>query len=224
MMSLKSIKKQKLLKTLQNKLLKTLQNKLLKTPRDNLFITPQNKLLNQKDTTVFIPLSDCKKSISKKRNTFFNSLVILPLIVFSNLALSQTLAEQDSLKPTVCTVTINSPDEKEVFQNYLKEDFNEENIFSSQKDWFLGACQSGFQCDTLVISGHFEGSFFGSSGYRLSLSELQRGSCQESCSGILKKSKEGFLFGCNTTAGKTADHRSSEEYTRLLIENTYFGF
>ena len=233
MMSLKSRKKQKLLKTLQNKLLKTLQNKLLKTLQNKLLKTPRNKLLNQNKATVFITLSDLKKSISKKRNTFFNSLVILPLIVFSNLALSQTLAEQDSSKPTVCTVTINSTDEKEVFQNYLEDDFNfvelttlgeeytseEKNM--SKKDWFLGACKSGVQCDILVISGHFGGSFFGSSGYYLSLSELQRRSCQERCSGILKKPKEVFLFGCNTTAGKKADHRSPEEYTRVLIEDGF---
>ena len=225
MMSLKSRKKQKLLKTSRNKLFKALQNKLLKTPR--------NKLLNQNKATVFITLSDCKKPISKKRNTFFNSLVILPLIVFSNLALSQTLAEQNSSKPTVCTVTINSTDEKEVFQNYLEDDFNfvelttlgekyiseEKNM--SKKDWFLGACISKVQCDILVISGHFGGSFFGSSGYYLSLSELQRRSCQERCSGILKKPKEVFLFGCNTTAGKKADHRSPEEYTRVLIEDGF---
>ena len=233
MLSLKSRKKQKLLKTSQNKLLKTLQNKLLKTLQKKLLKTLQNKLLNQNKATVFITLSDCKKPISKKRNTFFNSLVILPLIVFSNLALSQTLAEQNSSKPTVCTVTINSTDEKEVFQNYLEDDFNfvelttlgekyiseEKNM--SKKDWFLGACKSGVQCDILVISGHFGGSFFGSSGYYLSLSELQRRSCQEKCSGILKKPKEVFLFGCNTTAGKTADHRSPEEYTRVLIEDGF---
>ena len=219
MLSLKSIKKQKLLKTLQNKPLKTSQKKLLKTPR--------NKLLNKKDTTVCITLPDCKKPISKKRNTFFNSLVILPLIVFSNLALSQTLAEQDSSKPTVCTVTINSTDEKEVFQNYLEDDFNFVELtalgeeYTSEEDWFLGACKSGVQCDILVISGHFGGSFFGSSDYRLSLSELQRRSCQERCSGILKKPKEVFLFGCNTTAGKKADHRSPEEYTRVLIEDGF---
>ena len=241
MMSLKSRKKQKLLKTPRNKPLKAPQNKLFKASRNKLFKalqnkllkTLQNKLLNQNKATVFITLSDCKKSISKKRNTFFNSLVILPLIVFSNLALSQTLAEQDSSKPTVCTVTINSTDEKEVFQNYLEKDFNfvelttlgEENISeeenSSEEDWFLGACQSGVQCDILVISGHFGGSFFGSSGYYLSLSELQRRSCQERCSGILKKPKEVFLFGCNTTAGKTADHRTPEEYTRVLIEDGF---
>ena len=203
MKSLKSRKKQKLLKA------------------------PQNKLLNQKDTTVFITLSDCKKSISKKRNTFFNSLIILPLIVFSNLALSQTLEDQDSSKPTVCTVTINSTDEKEVFQNYLEDDFNFVELttlgekYTSEEDWFLGACKSGVQCDILVISGHFGGSFFGSSGYYLSLSELQRRSCQERCSGILKKPKEVFLFGCNTTAGKKADHRSPEEYTRVLIEDGF---
>ena len=215
-MSLKS-RKIKRLKTLQNKLLKTLQN----------------KLLNQKNITTYITLSNYKKPISKIINTYLNRLVILSLILLSNLALSQTLTEQDSSKPTVCTITINSTDEKEVFQNHLKDNFNFVELttlgeeYASKKEnfseeaWFLGACQSRVQCDILVISGHFGGSFFGSSEYSLSLTELQRRSCQEICSGILKKPKEVFLFGCNTTAGKQIDHRTPEEYTQVLIEDGF---
>ena len=220
------------LKTLQNQLLKTLQNKPLKTLQNQLLKTLQNKLLNQK-TTACITVSNYKKSISKTIKTCLNSVVILPFILLSNLALSQTLTEQDSSKPTVCTITINSTDEKEVFQNHLKDNFNFVELttlgeeYASKKEnfsketWFLGACQSRVQCDILVISGHFGGSFFGSSEYSLSLTELQRRSCQEICSGILKKPKEVFLFGCNTTAGKQIDHRTPEEYTQVLIDDGF---
>ena len=134
------------------------------------------------------------------------------------------LEESVNQKPTVCTVTINSTEEKEVFQSYLGADFNfvELTEFASNGgDWFMEACKSGVECDILVISGHFGGSFFGESDYRLSLSELQSRSCQEACSGLLKKPKEVFLFGCNTTAGKTRDHRTPEEYTEVLIADGF---
>ena len=128
-------------------------------------------------------------------------------------------------KPTVCTITINSSDEKEVFKSYLGGEFNfvELTDFKEQgdKDWFLGACKQGLECDILVVSGHFGGSFFGETDYRLSLSELQRRSCQRICDGILKRPKEVFLFGCNTTAGKNQDHRTPEEYTRVLINDGF---
>ena len=90
-----------------------------------------------------------------------------------------------------------------------------------KRDWFLGACKQGIECDILVVSGHFGGSFFGTSGYRLGLPELQRRSCQKACDGILKKPREVFLFGCNTTAGKSQDHRTPEEYTRVLMEDGF---
>ena len=129
-----------------------------------------------------------------------------------------------SQKPTVCTVTINSSEEKEVFKSYLGDNFNfiELTQFATGgNDWFMKACQSGVECDILVVSGHFGGSFFGSSSYRLSLSELQSRACQEVCDGLLKKPKEVFLFGCNTMAGKARDNRTPEEYTEVLIEDGF---
>ena len=147
-------------------------------------------------------------------------IFICPFSVFSDSSDEESVNQ----KPTVCTVTINSTEEKEVFQSYLGADFNfvELTEFASNGgDWFMEACKSGVECDILVISGHFGGSFFGESDYRLSLSELQSRSCQEACSGLLKKPKEVFLFGCNTTAGKTRDHRTPEEYTEVLIADGF---
>ena len=91
----------------------------------------------------------------------------------------------------------------------------------SKDDWFLRSCKQGIRCDVLVISGHFGGSFFGSSGLRLSLEQLQRRSCRSSCDGILRHPKEVFLFGCNTTAGKERDQRSPEEYARVLMDDGF---
>ena len=140
-------------------------------------------------------------------------MVFLACLLF----LSDSLYGQS--RPVVCTVTINSSDESEVFRSYLKEDFDflELSGWGGGRDWFYRACREGVRCDILLISGHFAGTFFGESGYRLSLDELQRRACHSACDGILKRPKEVFLFGCNTTAGKEADGRTPARYTRDLI-------
>ena len=78
-------------------------------------------------------------------------------------------------KPTVCTITINSSEEKEVFQSYLAEDFNlREGVIetasgnirtANPQEWFISACQAGVECDVLVVSGHFGGIFLAHQGY-----------------------------------------------------------
>lgn len=132
----------------------------------------------------------------------------------------------DKSKPTVCSITINSTDEKELFQKKMGTDrFNFIELIDPQdnsRDWFLNACQSGVQCDVLLISGHFAGRFFGSSDQVLPLQKLEKYACHSSCDGILKNPKEVFLFGCNTLAGKNKDSRTQEEYTRILIEKYYY--
>ena len=136
------------------------------------------------------------------------------------------LSGEVASRPVVCTVTINSSDEREVFRSHLEKDFDfmELTDFAkseSKDDWFLRSCKQGIRCDVLLISGHFGGSFFGSSGLRLSLEQLQRRSCRSSCDGILRHPKEVFLFGCNTTAGKERDQRSPEEYVRVLMDEGF---
>jgi hypothetical protein len=130
-------------------------------------------------------------------------------------------------KKNVCTITINSKQEKEVFQSKLNpRDFNFVELTdyssdkkSNQNDWFEKACEAQVQCDILLISGHFGGSFFGSTNYSLGLNELENRSCQKRCTGILEKPKEVYLFGCNTLASKEKDHRSPEEYYQALVEH-----
>ena len=160
----------------------------------------------------------CNHFLNKVAFTFFIS-------IFCFHSFSASLDEQtltiDLEKPTVCTITINSDDEKQTFQSYLKEDFNFIELVTGEKDWFKKACKKKIQCDVLVVSGHFGGSFFGSSGHRLTLTELQSRSCSSFCDGILNRPKEVFLFGCNTTAGKKQDHRTPAEYTQVLIDDGF---
>lgn len=132
---------------------------------------------------------------------------------------------------TVCTATINSSDEKEIFQKNLEgqgfkfvelTDFAKTTeLGGSNADWFQKACDSGVKCDVLLISGHFGGSFFGENDKKLTLSsnELEEQSCRKTCDGIMKNPKEVFLFGCNTLAGKTNDSRTPEQYLQVLLRD-----
>ena len=134
-------------------------------------------------------------------------------------------------KYTVCTITINSDDEAKFFKSKLPKDKFEfmELVPSrggksskSSKHWFKDACtrlkKEKKSCDLLIVSGHFGGAFFGSSGKRLSLETLEEMGCNNSCPGIMQSPKEVFLFGCNTLSGKEKDNRSPEEYRRILRE------
>lgn len=130
-------------------------------------------------------------------------------------------------KKTVCTITLNSDNEKKLFQSKFKgEDiqFTELTKFKKglkdENDWFAKACESGVQCDSLVISGHFGGTFFGEKNpLTLPLTELDKQSCSRSCKGILNSPSEVYLFGCNTLADKGKDTRTPAEYRRILIED-----
>lgn len=135
-------------------------------------------------------------------------------------------------KTNVCSITINSSDEIEVFKSMIGEknaNFIElttlpdaetkdgqEAEYKPEESFLKKACRQKIKCDVLVISGHFGGTFFGSSGLNLSMEELEQHSCDDSCDGILQNPKEVFLFGCNTLAGKKQDHRTPEQYRAVL--------
>ena len=106
---------------------------------------------------------------------------------------------------TVCTVTINSPDERDVMQRHLPQGQYRfvELVQRGRPDWFGQACRSGVRCDTLVISVHFaDGTEFYTDRFDdrefLSVHELQRASCSPACAGLFEQLKEVYLFGCNT--------------------------
>ena len=132
---------------------------------------------------------------------------------------SLDLESLDSTKPTVCSITLNSKDEREVFKKHLGKSFNfVELVNPDDEEWLRKSCDSQIRCDILVVSGHFGGSFFGSSG-RLSMETLENSSCQSSCQNIFESAKEVFLFGCNTMAGKEPDFRTMQEYADMLYED-----
>lgn len=131
------------------------------------------------------------------------------------------------VKKNLCTVTINSTDEADLFKKRLSpHDWNFIELTPSSteadtKNWFQAACKKKIECDVLVISGHFAGSFFGKSKFVLPIEELETMSCDKSCDGILNRPKEVFLFGCNTLATKEKDLRSPEEYMQVLRDDGF---
>ena len=114
-------------------------------------------------------------------------------------------------KRTVCTITVNSPDEGDIFRRHLAADEFDfvELVERGRPDWLASACRKGVQCDVLLISGHFDG---GTEFYSdrldarefLPVDEMERVSCSDSCPGLFSRLKEVYLFGCNTLDPETA--------------------
>lgn len=149
------------------------------------------------------------------------------LILFFSLS-AWALPTLDPNKFTVCSMTLNSSEEREVFRRQVARDpahFNpmvELTELGDSADWFREACRSGVQCDQVIISGHFTDGFGGTSeGIRrsLKLDDMERMGCQNTCDGILDHPYEVFLLGCNTLATKADDDRTPEVYLNHLLED-----
>ncbi len=126
-------------------------------------------------------------------------------------------------KKTVCTITVNSSDEREMFRRSLPPgDFDfVELVEHGRPDWLAAACRKGVTCDVLLISGHFDdGTEFYSDRLdtreHLPVDEMERVSCSDSCPGLFSQLKEVYLFGCNTLNADALKY-SSPEIERSLV-------
>lgn len=132
-------------------------------------------------------------------------------------------------KKTVCSITVNSTEERDSFRKILpanQYDFvellptREYNRFISRDSyWLERSCESQVRCDVLVFSGHFADSFIGDAGFEVSMAELKKYKAQAPCQNFFDSIQEVYLFGCNTMASKKPDHRSIDQYIRVLIED-----
>jgi hypothetical protein len=128
---------------------------------------------------------------------------------------------------TVCTITVNSSDEKEEFRRSLPQDEFRfvELVEQGRPDWLKSACEQGVRCDVLLISGHYDGrdEFYSdrvdARGF-LPVQEMERASCSPSCSGLFSRLKEVYLFGCNTLNPEALE-RASAEIERSLVNSGY---
>src|ERR1700736_3272764 len=128
-------------------------------------------------------------------------------------------------KKTVCSITVNSPDEKEAFRRSLPTDKYQfvELVERGRSDWLESACHQGIRCDVLVISGHYDGGneFFSErleAREFLPVAEMERVSCSDSCPGLFSQLKEVYLFGCNTL-NPEALRSASAEIGRSLVRS-----
>jgi len=125
-------------------------------------------------------------------------------------------------KKTVCTITVNSADEREVFKRFLPADDYEfvELVERGRPDWLRSSCQKQVQCDVLLISGHFAGTEFYSSRFdadeSLPVDEMQRVACSASCPGLFSKLKEVYLFGCDTLKPEATKSATPEVVKHLV--------
>ena len=137
------------------------------------------------------------------------------------------LAATAAGKRTVCTITVNSSDEKEMFRQRLPASQYRfvELVERGRRDWLESACSEGVRCDILIISGHFDGDNNGNNVFYsdqlaasefLPVAELERVSCSESCPGLFSQLKEVYLFGCNTLNADTTGNASSEVARSLV--------
>ena len=123
---------------------------------------------------------------------------------------------------TVCTITVNSPDEKEAMRRHLPagEYRFVELVEHGRPDWLASACSQKVSCDVLVVSGHFNGKHFFSdrleASQSLAVDEMTRASCSNACPGMFSKLKEVYLFGCTSLNGDAA-RRPGGEVERSLV-------
>ncbi|MEO8676400.1 MAG: hypothetical protein ABI569_12530 [Casimicrobiaceae bacterium] len=125
-------------------------------------------------------------------------------------------------KTTVCTITVNSADEKEAFRRHLPADKFQfvELVERGRPDWLASACRAGVHCDMLIVSGHYDGGheFFSEhveANEFLPVAELERVSCSDSCPGLFSRLKEVYLFGCNTLNAEA--RRTADDLMRGLV-------
>ncbi len=127
----------------------------------------------------------------------------------------------------VCSMTLNSSDERDTFIRHLegKRGFKFVELYQPElfgDQWLDAACASGVECDVLLISGHaIAGDFLGAGDGRPSLpiAKLETLGCSQNCNGIMKNPVETFLFGCNTLPDKMPDERGPEIYHTRLREH-----
>ena len=133
-----------------------------------------------------------------------------------------------SSRQRICTMTINSPDEKNAFIEHSKK-INESvdyielvpNDKSHQRNtWLNSVCdqlvEKKVTCDQFILSSHFGPRIYGDSKKEIDLDFLETKSCSQTCSNLFSKVKQTYLFACNSLSGTADDHRRSDSAAGLI--------
>ena len=173
------------------------------------------------------PVPGIRGCVERSRELTRNSLSFVSFASFASFAFIAALASvalPAVATTTVCTVTVNSPDEREVLKQSLPPDKYDfvELVEKGRPDWLRSACEAKVQCDVLVVSGHFAGTEFYSSRFdskeTLPVDEMERVACSDSCPDLFSNLKEVYLFGCDTLNPAPA-HVASGEVARSLVRS-----
>ncbi len=127
-------------------------------------------------------------------------------------------------KKTVCTITVNSAEEREAFRRNLPPDRFDfvELVEHGRPDWLHAACERHVRCDVLVVSGHFAGTEFYSDrpdvDETLGVDEMERVSCGGSCPDLFSHLKEVYLFGCDSLKSEPVRSAMPEIVNTLVHE------
>ncbi len=150
---------------------------------------------------------------------------LIALVAAALLVAKFALGQPQTQPQTVCTITVNSADEKEAFRRHLPEAKYRfvELVERGRPDWLASACRAAVACDLLIISGHYDGSseFFSDrleAREFLPVSELERASCSAGCPALFSRLKEVHLFGCNTLNPEPQSSASAEIVRSLVRE------
>ena len=132
-----------------------------------------------------------------------------PAALAALLALGLAADAHAAVPTTVCTITVNSSDEKEAFRRNLPPGRYRfvELVERGRPDWLESARRSGLRCDVLIISGHYDGGDYAGGNEFFSehvdtheylpVEEMERVACSAD-DGLFSHLKAVYLFGCNT--------------------------
>ena len=159
------------------------------------------------------------------RNDNLRVLPHLPMLPALLLAASMAAYAQPK---TVCTITVNSDDEKRALAQRLPAGEYRFEELLDRTGGLGSACQRGVQCDVLVVSGHFNAGddFYAErvdSTAALNMDELERASCSESCPGVFARLKEVYLFGCESFSADPTRNAAYGESSRSRMRRIFAG-
>jgi hypothetical protein len=163
-------------------------------------------------------------------NARFSTSLCLAVVAWALAPTVLAATPRAATKQTVCTVTVNSSDEKDAFRRHLSADRYQfvELVERGRPDWLESARQRGIRCDVLIISGHYDGGdyaggneFFSEhvdSHEYLPVDEMERVACSDPEDGLFSQLKEVYLFGCNTL-NPQALRSDPAEIARTLVQS-----
>jgi hypothetical protein len=115
------------------------------------------------------------------------------------------MASQATPGRTICSITINSPDERDALMRRLDPTAFRfvEWVDLSRADWLASACARAPPCDALLISAHHDGrgTFYADTAQpsaSMTLAELERLRCTNACPALSARLRTVWLFGCQT--------------------------